>query len=507
MKPFRKAITLAAIGAISVFTFKAGEHLLSDVQFARAEAQVENAREVLKNTNDLSSAFKAINKAMEQSVVHLRVTKKIHVPVGLPQFEDDMTRRFFERRGIEPQMPEEEYNEQATGSGVIVDADDGQAFIVTNNHVVSESSKIEVTLNDGRVISECTVVGTDPKSDVAVVKIKADRIITAKWGDSDKLEKGDLILAFGSPFGYIGSMSHGIVSATNRQANVIQSSMAYENFIQVDAPINPGNSGGPLVNMSGEVVGINTAIATRTGTSAGIGFAIPSNQAKSVYEALKTHGKIVRGYLGVAIDDVTNPSEEFRAKLKSSGFTGKEGVWVEEVNVGTPAYNILKPADVITHVDGKSVKNRFELRNKIASIAPDTDVKLQIMRSGKQQEVTVKLGEQPDEDPRLAAANPDKPVASGQIGVALVTPTAKDLEDADLPADAKGALIKQVSPGSLAGRSGLRPGDLIKQIGETAITTAEEAKDMLKKADLAEGVTIQLQSKQGERVVFVRAKK
>ena len=193
----------------------------------------------------------------------------------------------------------------------------GSGFILTNNHVAGGATELTVTLSDGRVIkgNDVKVLGADAKTDLAVVKIKADHLIPAQWGDSDKLERGDWVMAFGSPFGYVGSMTHGIVSALHRQAGILAAQQGYENFIQVDAPINPGNSGGPLINIHGEVVGINTAIASRSGGFQGIGFAIPSNQAKFVYAGLKDHGKITRGWLGVSISDVATrprPGQELR---------------------------------------------------------------------------------------------------------------------------------------------------------------------------------------------------
>ena len=178
------------------------------------------------------------------------------------------------------------------------------------------------------------VLGTDPKSDLAVVQIKADHLIAADWGDSDKLERGDIIFAFGSPLGFVGSMTQGIVSALNRQVGIIGGSFAYEDFIQVDAAINPGNSGGPLVNLQGQVVGINTAIASRTKQFSGIGFAIPSDQAKHVYEGLKSEGKVTRGWLGVAIADVNDP--RVLPLAKAAGFEGDTGVFVSETFRGTP---------------------------------------------------------------------------------------------------------------------------------------------------------------------------
>src|SRR5205814_1633677 len=179
-----------------------------------------------------------------------------------------------------------------------------------NNHVAGGASEMTVTLSDGREIKGAKLLGADPKSDLAVVQIKADHLISAKWGDSDTLAKGDWILAFGAPFGYVGSMTHGIVSALNRSnVGILDRQNGYENFIQVDAPINPGNSGGPLVNLKGEVVGINTAIASRSGGFQGIGFAIPSNQAKPIYGILRDKGKVTRGWLGISISDVSKSHE------------------------------------------------------------------------------------------------------------------------------------------------------------------------------------------------------
>jgi serine protease Do len=502
MKRTRKLFAVLAIGAAGAVTVGVGSSLVRDVQFARAEQQVTDAREGLKSLSDLASAYKSVNRAMEQSVVQVQVIKTPRNAGRGPNFDENI-RRFFDRDGDgEPDMPEG-LQEQATGSGVIMDAGDGQAFIVTNNHVVSDATSVDVALYDGRHVTDAQVVGTDPKSDLAVIKIKADRVIAAKWGDSDTLEKGDLIVAFGSPFGYVGSMSHGIVSATNRQAQVIQNQFAYENFIQVDAPINPGNSGGPLVNLRGEVVGINTAIASRTGSFAGIGFAIPSNQAKTVYDSLKTSGKVVRGYLGVQIADVKNARQDVKDMLDSLGYSGATGVLVNEVRADGPAFKVLKAGDVITEIDGKPVADMAALRNHIASTAPGKEVKMTVWRDKQTTTLTVKLSEQPD-DPSLAAtAKPESP-AGAELGLGLVTPSADDLKAAGLPEDAKGALVKNVAPGSPAANLGIAPGDLIVKIGGKEVANADEAKAALKGADLRRGVRIDVHNKEGEKMFNLR---
>src|SRR6185312_14349852 len=218
------------------------------------------------------------------------------------------------------------YEQVGTGSGVIMEVNGRTGYILTNNHVAGGATEMSVTLADGRKLDDAKLVGADPKTDLAVVQISAEDLKGAKWGDSSNLQQGDWIMAFGSPFGYVGSMTHGIVSALNRSQVGILGQQGYEDFIQVDAPINPGNSGGPLVNLHGEVVGVNTAIASRSGGFQGIGFAIPSNEAKFVYEALKSHGKVVRGWLGVSIADVARNEKE----AQSFGYKGTAGVLVEQ---------------------------------------------------------------------------------------------------------------------------------------------------------------------------------
>jgi serine protease Do len=510
MKTVKKMLALATIGVSAALTYTIGSSLISDVKFARAEEQVNLARGELKTLTDLSSAFKQVNHVMEQSVVHIRVEKKVSARGRMgqrgavpPQFEEDF-RRFFDQDGDgQPDLPEG-LREQATGSGVVMEAGNGTAYVVTNNHVVSDANEVDVVLNDGRRLSNVKVVGTDPKTDLAVLKLDTDKVIAAKWGDSGKVEKGDIIVAFGSPFGYVGSMSHGIVSALNRQAGVIRGSYSYENFIQVDAPINPGNSGGPLVNLQGEVIGINTAIATASGSFSGVGFAIPSNQVKTVFNDLKTTGKVTRGYLGVAIADVSADNDQIRDAIASVGFKGDKGVFVREVVSDSPAYDILKPGDVIIKIDGQDVDTRDALRNRIAAMPPGREVKLTVFRDGKTVEETVKLAEQPDDV--TVARGPMAP-ARGGIGVMATNPTADELVAMGLDGDQKGALVKQVAPGSIAARSGIQPGDLITRVDRKPIESSKDLKAALEGADLKTGVRVDIINAQGQKMVTVRQAK
>jgi serine protease Do len=256
------------------------------------------------------------------------------------------------------------------------------------------------------------------------------------------------------------------------------------------------------VDLKGQVVGINTAIATRSGTFSGIGFAIPSNQAKSVYESLRANGKVVRGYLGVQIADVTNAAAEIKTDLETLGFKGESGVLVRQVMRSGPAFKALQPGDVITEIDGKPVKSMTELRNRIALTKPGQEVKLTVWRDRKTETVSVKLEEQP-EDQTLVASAPDAPARSG-IGVTLTTPTPAELKAAGLSEDATGALVRQVMPNSPAARVGIRPGDLITRIGDTQIKSADDAKAALKDLDLTKGVRVDLLNREGEKMVTLR---
>ena len=528
MNSLKKKLTSAfVLSGVAVGGWMAGSGVVADVQFARAQAQVQTSREQLSTAHDLSSAFREVGKAVEPSTVRIDVRKSVKGAISraLPFGEnDELFRKMFPDRDGDgqPDLPEgfgeREFDQAGTGSGVIMEVDGSTAFILTNNHVAGGAEEMIITLSDGRQVKNGKVVGTDEKTDLALVKIEADRLIPAKWGDSSQVQKGDWIVAFGSPFGYVGSMTHGIVSALNRQTsagggNGILGRMGYENFIQVDAPINPGNSGGPLVNLRGEVVGINTAIASRTGSFAGIGFAIPSNQAQYVYNQLKSSGKVTRGWLGVGIASVNDPRV---VKLAESfGYTKSEGVFVQQVMPNTPATDKLRNGDIITGMNGKPVKDVQQLRNQIAQVAPSTEVTLNVFRDGKSQDVKLKVGEQPDEmtlagdtrgggNRRGGDAKDDAGVA-GKIGLSLADANEQLAERLGFDASQKGAIVTEVEPKSSAYREGIRPGDVITEVGKQQVSSAKEARDALAKADLNKGVRLYVVSREGSRFVFVSA--
>ncbi|HET6250745.1 MAG TPA: trypsin-like peptidase domain-containing protein, partial [Tepidisphaeraceae bacterium] len=394
-------------------------------------------------------------------------------------------------------------DEVATGSGVIMEVDGSVGYVLTNNHVAGDATEITVTLADGRKIDNAKLVGADPKTDLAVVRINADHLTAATWGDSSMLRRGEWVLAFGSPFGYVGSMTHGIVSALDRNNVGILGAGGYEDFIQVDAPINPGNSGGPLVNLKGQVVGINSAIASRTGAFSGIGFAIPANEAKFIYTALKDHGKVVRGWLGVSIADVSRDPKV----AASFGYVKPTGVLVESTLPSAPAAGKLQAGDVIEALNDKPVKNVVELRNAIAADAPNSDIKMTIWRNKAEMPVTVKLGTQP-RDVSLASNNGP---AHGEKSANTLGLTLSDANEAmarqfNLGDHHEGALVTHVKRGSAAEMAGLRPGELITQIDGKDIKNAAEASDLLSKRDMKKGVRLYVTSPQGSRFVFIDAK-
>ncbi|MCC6423101.1 MAG: PDZ domain-containing protein [Phycisphaerales bacterium] len=519
MKPWRKSLTTLALSAAIAGGGYLGVEMFRDVQFAHAEQKVEATREQLSKIEDLATVFKMVGKAVEPSVVNIDVKKTVHGNRPRLPFNDDQLRRWFPDRDgdgqpdLPPGFGDEDDNALVlgTGSGVIMEASDGTGYILTNNHVAGGAEDLTITLSDGRQITNAKVLGADPKSDLAVVKIEADHLIAAKWGDSGTLQQGDWVLAFGSPFRYIGSMTHGIISALNRTNVGILGAGGYEDFIQTDAPINPGNSGGPLVNVHAEVIGINTAIASRSGGFQGIGFAIPSNQAKVVYEQLKTKGKMERGWLGISIADVANPRVEPVAR-NTFGYEGKTGVLVQDTFNGTPAYGKLQAGDIITALNGKAVENVNELRNAIAATPAGTEISLEVFRDKKTQEVKLTVGAQPEDVMAAATGQGGSQGQANNPGNALglelntITPELAQRLGMTNPPES-GAVVLSVDPKSPAAAEGVRPGDVITKVDNQPVKTADEAVAILNKADLKAGVTLYITSREGSRFVFVKSEK
>ena len=384
--------------------------------------------------------------------------------------------------------------DQSAGSGVILDTN---GYIVTNNHVVESATQITVTLSDRREFS-AKVVGTDPKTDLAVIKIEAKGLPSLKWAEYDGLQVGDLVLAVGSPFGLSSTVTLGIISALGRGNVGIAD---YEDFIQTDAAINPGNSGGALVNMNGELIGINTAIFSRTGGSEGIGFAIPSSIALDIVDSLQKTGKVVRGWMGVAIQEIT-PALAKSFKLPED----RKGVLISDVNEQGPSHAAgIKRGDVVVAFNGKEVQSVSQLRNLVARTVVGKDAQVKVVREGKEQLIAVKVAERPS-DEVLARKEPGPPKKdSGEMikppDNVLASLRVQALDNAlmsqlNIPAKTVGVVITSVEPGGEAEAAGLQRGDVIQEVNHEAVKSIadyQKAAEKIKKDELA----VLLVSRQG----------
>ena len=460
----------------------------------------------------LSRVFEAIHHSIKNAVVNISVIKHMPGTGAMPELQIPLPFRKLLPPGAMP-MPTPGQGETlyGTGSGVIISP---KGYIVTNNHVVSHATKITVTLADGRHY-KASVVGTDPKTDLAVVKISAPDLTYAHLGNSNHMHVGDWVLAFGSPLGFSQTMTHGIISAKGRtHVNIIAehnpslAGLTYEDFIQTDAAINPGNSGGPLVNMKGSVIGINSAIATSNGGFSGIGFSIPSNEVKYVANALIKYGKVVRGYLGVSISDVRHQS--VREVAETFGYHGKHGVLVQQIEPGTPAANGgLKKGDIITTLNGKKVMTMNQLRDQIAMTHPGDKVTLGVFRNGKDITLTFPLGTQPQTLNQVAlgggGSSSVSPMASKKLGV-TIAPVTPAIAKADHMAAPRGVVVTNVAPNGLAASVGVAPGDIILSVQGVHVNSPDAFDSALKKLDLAKGVRLSLRSPSGvEQFVFVKS--
>ncbi len=401
------------------------------------------------------------------------------IPEEFRRFFDELDRRRFEGFDDVPNL--------GLGSGVIVDP---KGVILTNYHVVAGAEQVEVTLKDGRKFTSKDIKG-DRKTDLAIVRITASAPLPAlELGDSDAMEIGDRVLAVGAPFGLAGSVTHGIVSGKGRNMNMNM----YEDFLQTDAAINPGNSGGPLVSLDGKVIGINTAIKTRTGGFQGVGLAIASNLAKNIMQQLQKDGVVRRGYLGVQIREL---SPDVADRL---GVPGRDGVLVASVFDNAPAGKAgVKDGDVITAIAGKPVRDGKELQRVVAGLPLKQPSDVTVVRDGKALVVPVTIEEQP-EDYGTARTVPALPrggsrvesVSVGKVGVEVADLTPELTEQLGYKEGAAGVVITRVEPDSLAAASGLRRGMLIQKVDKKAVGSATAVREALEKAALDKGVLLQV---------------
>jgi serine protease Do len=359
---------------------------------------------------------------------------------------------------------------EARGSGFIIRQD---GLIVTNNHVIKDEKSVSVTLDDGTEL-KAKVLGSDPRTDIAVLKIDAGKPLPfIQLGNSRDVRPGEWVVAMGNPFGLGGSVTAGIVSAVSRDIG----SGPYDQFIQVDAPINQGNSGGPLFTQDGKVIGMNTAIFSPTGGSVGIGFAIPSDMIRTVSQQLVATGHVTRGYVGVGTQAVSP------AMAKVLRLPQTSGALLASVVSGSPASQAgLAPGDVIEAVNGRKVASPRDLALTVASVAPGEEAKFQVLRDGQDREITVKVGEQPAEKSANAQQPNETPSERGQLGLALSPLTPNDRDQLQVPDGQNGVLIRAVRPGSPAESAGLRPGDVIVGVGNRNVTSPSDATKTIESA-------------------------
>ena len=392
--------------------------------------------------------------------------------------------------GPQGPMPPHEPHGGGMGSGVIVSPD---GHIITNNHVVDGANELTVTLPDKREFKG-KIVGTDPKTDLAVIKIDASNLPHVRWGDSSKLQVGEYVLAVGNPFGLNSTVTLGIVSALGRGHMGITQ---YEDFIQTDAAINPGNSGGALINTAGELVGINTAIVSQTGGYQGVGFAVPANMAKPVFESLVKTGKVVRGYLGVAIQDLTQDL------AKSFGLKQAKGALVSSVAEDSPAQRAgLKQGDVIVAYQGKPVEDAAALQREVTHTPVNTKATLKIVRDGREQEVTVTIGEQAE---TVKVAGADFSTENALAGVEVQSLDLQAARELGLHGKVQGIVVVNVEPDSLADRAGLAQGDIIKEINRQPIKSVRDYEKIVSNLKKDESVLLLINRSGASLFITVKA--
>lgn len=410
------------------------------------------------------------------AVVNIATTGRVRLQQN-PLLNDPFFRRFFDM----PDQPRE-LRTQSLGSGVVIDAKQG--YVMTNHHVIDKAEKIRVMLSDGRAF-DADVIGTDPESDVAVIRIPAERLTAVTIANSDALRVGDFVVAIGNPFGLGQTVTSGIVSALGRSGLGIE---GYEDFIQTDASINPGNSGGALVNLHGELVGINTAILAPGGGNVGIGFAIPINMAHKIMDQLVTHGKISRGQLGVTAQDLTPELAH------AFGLKAQRGTVVTEVTQGSPADRAgIKVGDIIRNVNGRNIETSADVRNHIGLLRVGETVNLEILRDGRPQKITAKIEasiltqlEGKELHPQLAGAS----FSNIQEGMPQY-------------GRGKGVLLSALDPRSPAARNGLRQGDILVSVNREPVTAIEELEKELRGADSA-GLLLNIQRGNGALFLLIR---
>ena len=443
------------------------------------------AQEPAHTQQGVITTFAPIVEKVAPSVVTVFTTQTVSRGLTPFPFSDDALRQFF--GGQLPRQGKQTL--QGLGSGVIVSPD---GYVLTANHVVSGAEEIMIELGTELRKYKAKKVGTDPGTDVALLKIDEKNLPGITFADSDKARAGDIVLAVGNPFGLRQTVTMGIISALGRGGMGI---VDYENFIQTDAAINMGNSGGALVDIKGELLGINTAIFSRSGGNQGVGFAIPANLARDVMQSLREKGRVVRGYIGASVQPLT-PELAEAMKLKAQ----PTGALVGEVAPKSPSEKAgIKTGDVITAVNGKKVSDARELRLMIGSMAPGTKVQIEVNREGQKKMFGVELAEMPagatEEGPEASpeeSAQPEKTTVFGGVAVADIT---DDIRTAlNLPKDVQGAVIAEIDADSPAGKAGLREGDVIQEVNKQPVKNAKDLVVISKKLKANEKILLRVYS-------------
>ena len=502
MRAWSKAVSVGVVLGVALFV-AAGLFVLLAAHPGGSDLKpgpIDQA--VTAPAEQLGKAFAMVAAHVRPAVVSVYSEKMVRFQrpeFGSP-FGDDFFRQYFGRQfpQNQPQPRQREYRvpQRGTGSGMIID---NQGHILTNYHVVSDVDEIKVQLADKRSF-EAEIVSTDPQTDVAVIRMKGsvpDDLPAVEFGDSDAVQVGDLVMAIGAPFGYAQTVTTGIISAKGRSGVGIN---AYEDFLQTDAAINPGNSGGPLVNMQGRIIGINSAIATSIGQFQGVGFAIPINMVKGILPTLVKGEKVTRGMLGVFIQDVTPEL------AKQFGLREAKGALVGQVNADSAAAKAgVKAGDVIVRYDGKEVENTMRLRNMVAATAPDTEVKLGIVRSGKEETLTVRVGKLTPETIASMMPSEEGSGVLGKLGLSVQTLTPDMAKQFDLR-NAEGAIITDVQEGSPASVAGLQPGDLVVEADRRKVASADDLQEALNKAKDKETVLLLIKRRGASLFVVLHLK-
>ncbi|MBI5207597.1 MAG: DegQ family serine endoprotease [Candidatus Firestonebacteria bacterium] len=459
------------------------------------EEETKDSKNIeVQSLKEFSRIFVSISKKVSPAVVNITTTQIIsrrtpgyyYFGPGLSPFDDDSLRDFFgdDFFRFTPKKqpyPEQKRIQKSMGSGVIIDE---QGYILTNNHVVANANEITVKLFNGEEY-KAKVIGADPKTDIAVIKIEAKNLTKANIGNSDNIQVGDWVLAVGNPFGLDQTVTAGIISAKGRSRIGIAD---YEDFIQTDAAINPGNSGGPLVNLEGEVVGINTAIFSQSGGYQGVGFAVPINMAKAIMESLIKKGKVIRGFLGVNIQDITSDL------AKSFNLSNKEGSLISNVLKDSPAYKAgLKNGDIIITYDNKKIIDTAQLRNIVAETEVGKEVEIEVIRDQKKQIFKVKIGQYKEEEES----------AMEDFGLSIQELT-HDLAKKFGYEEEAGVLVVNVQPDSSGEQAGIKRGDLIIEVNNIKVKSLLDFKKALSSSEDLSQALFLVQSGDVMRYIVVK---